>query len=148
MPPQPERRAAEAETGHARGRRISRRTDRTFRVGVSTPSGEHSSRQIGPGNYTEALTAKRMPDAHHVGPSHHRRTFHPPGPPGACRGAANLRAVRGAAALSRAHHPCAWSGEACWIPLGSLHFGVGCENATSYPGPGQILLYPGGLSET
>lgn len=41
-----------------------------------------------------------------------------------------------------------WSGEACWIPLGAFDFGVGCENATSYPAPGQILLYPGGISET
>jgi hypothetical protein len=41
-----------------------------------------------------------------------------------------------------------WSGEACWIPLGSFDFGVGYENATSYPAPGQIILYPGGVSET
>lgn len=41
-----------------------------------------------------------------------------------------------------------WSGEACWIPLGGLDLGVGFENATSYPAPGQVLLYPGGFSET
>ncbi len=41
-----------------------------------------------------------------------------------------------------------WSGEACWIPLGATQFGVGYENATSYPAPGQILLHPGGVSET
>ena len=41
-----------------------------------------------------------------------------------------------------------WSGEACWIPLGSLDLGLGYENATSYPAPGQILLHPGGISET
>ncbi len=41
-----------------------------------------------------------------------------------------------------------WSGEACWIPLGELDFGLGYENHTSFPAPGQILLYPGGLSET
>ena len=41
-----------------------------------------------------------------------------------------------------------WSGEACWIPLGDKQFGVGFENATSFPAPGQILLYPGGVSET
>jgi hypothetical protein len=41
-----------------------------------------------------------------------------------------------------------WSGESCWIPLGDFEFGVGFENATSYPAPGQILLYPGGYSET
>lgn len=41
-----------------------------------------------------------------------------------------------------------WSGEAVWIPLGDMQFGVGYENHTSYPAPGQILLYPGGISET
>ncbi|HEX7020040.1 MAG TPA: DUF3830 family protein [Gemmatimonadaceae bacterium] len=41
-----------------------------------------------------------------------------------------------------------WSGEAAWIPLGDREFGVGVENATSYPAAGQILLYPGGYSET
>ncbi len=41
-----------------------------------------------------------------------------------------------------------WSGEAVWIPLGDTRFGVGHENPTSYPAPGQIVLYPGGISET
>lgn len=41
-----------------------------------------------------------------------------------------------------------WSGEAVWIPLGELDFGVSYENHTSFPAPGQILLYPGGISET
>ncbi|HEU4642499.1 MAG TPA: DUF3830 family protein [Gemmatimonadaceae bacterium] len=41
-----------------------------------------------------------------------------------------------------------WSGEAVWIPLGDYEFGVGYENATSYPAPGQIILHPGGISET
>ena len=41
-----------------------------------------------------------------------------------------------------------WSGEAVWMPLGDLDFGLGYENATSYPSPGQMILYPGGISET
>ena len=41
-----------------------------------------------------------------------------------------------------------WSGEACWIPLGDFTLGVGPENATSEQKPGQILFYPGGISET
>src|ERR687886_141451 len=41
-----------------------------------------------------------------------------------------------------------WSGEAAWVPLGDLALGTGFENATSYPAPGEILLYPGGYSET
>jgi hypothetical protein len=41
-----------------------------------------------------------------------------------------------------------WSGEAAWIPFGELDLGLGYENHTSYPAPGQLLLYPGGISET
>ncbi|MEM1275732.1 MAG: DUF3830 family protein [Pseudomonadota bacterium] len=41
-----------------------------------------------------------------------------------------------------------WSGEAVWMPLGDLDFGVGFEDATSHPAPGQVILYPGGISET
>lgn len=41
-----------------------------------------------------------------------------------------------------------WSGEACWIPLGALDPGLGYENPTSYPVPGQLLFHPGGVSET
>ncbi len=41
-----------------------------------------------------------------------------------------------------------WSGEACWIPLANLHVGIGPENAVTYPAPGQLLLYPGAVSET
>jgi hypothetical protein len=41
-----------------------------------------------------------------------------------------------------------WSGEAAWIPFGELDVGIGPENATCYPSPGQLLLYPGGVSET
>ncbi|RCK50739.1 hypothetical protein TH25_10695 [Thalassospira profundimaris] len=41
-----------------------------------------------------------------------------------------------------------WSGEGVWMPLGDYQFGVDYENHTSYPAPGQIILYPGGISET
>ncbi|MGI9411046.1 MAG: DUF3830 family protein [Hyphomicrobiaceae bacterium] len=41
-----------------------------------------------------------------------------------------------------------WSGEGVWMPLGDLDFGVGFENSTCYPAPGQIVMYPGGVSET
>jgi len=41
-----------------------------------------------------------------------------------------------------------WSGEGMWIPLGDTDFGVPFENHTSHPAPGQLLLYPGGFSET
>jgi len=41
-----------------------------------------------------------------------------------------------------------WSGESAWVPLGDLETGLGPENANSYPAPGELLLYAGGLSET
>lgn len=41
-----------------------------------------------------------------------------------------------------------WSGEGCWIPLGDRDFGLGYENHTSHPAPGDVILYPGGISET
>ena len=40
-----------------------------------------------------------------------------------------------------------WSGEGVWIPLGDEHFDLKYENHTSYPAPGQMILYPGGISE-
>ena len=41
-----------------------------------------------------------------------------------------------------------WSGEAVWAPLGDLTTNVPAENATSYAHPGELLFYPGGVSET
>lgn len=41
-----------------------------------------------------------------------------------------------------------WSGESAWVPLGQLQTGLQYENHTSYPAAGQLLLYPGGISET
>ncbi len=41
-----------------------------------------------------------------------------------------------------------WSGEGVWIPLGDFNLGLGYENHTSHPSKGEILLYPGGISET
>jgi hypothetical protein len=43
---------------------------------------------------------------------------------------------------------CRWSGESNWIPWGDRALGIGPENATCYPAPGELLLYPGGVSET
>ena len=41
-----------------------------------------------------------------------------------------------------------WSGEAVWIPLGDFDTGLGFENHTAHPSRGDVLLYPGGVSET
>lgn len=43
---------------------------------------------------------------------------------------------------------CRWSGEATWIPLGDFDLGIEFENHTTYPSRGDILIYPGGISET
>ena len=43
---------------------------------------------------------------------------------------------------------CRWSGESNWIPWGDRALGIGPENATCFPAPGELLLYPGGVSET
>jgi hypothetical protein len=40
-----------------------------------------------------------------------------------------------------------WSGESMWIPFGDLELGLGPENATRFPNPGELLLFPGGISE-
>ncbi|AYD90658.1 DUF3830 family protein [Actinomyces sp. 2119] len=41
-----------------------------------------------------------------------------------------------------------WSGQAGWIPFGDLDLGLEAENGTCYPHPGEIVIYPGGVSET
>ena len=43
---------------------------------------------------------------------------------------------------------CRWSGESNWIPWGDRELGIGPENATSYPHPGELALYPGRQSPT
>lgn len=42
---------------------------------------------------------------------------------------------------------CRWSGESTWVPMGERRLDVGFENHTSHPAPGQVLVYPGGISE-
>ncbi len=42
---------------------------------------------------------------------------------------------------------CRWSGESTWIPLGDFRPGLDYENHTSHPAPGQLAMYPGGISE-
>ena len=47
---------------------------------------------------------------------------------------------------------CKWSGESTWVPMGDTKVGgpggLAFENHTSHPAPGQLLIYPGGISET
>jgi uncharacterized protein DUF3830 len=56
--------------------------------------------------------------------------------------------VRGLLPLESQLVQARWSGEAAWVPMGfELELGLGPENASSYPAAGELLLYPGGLSE-
>lgn len=41
-----------------------------------------------------------------------------------------------------------WSGEAVWVPLGDFDTKLDFENHTGHPSRGDVLLYPGGYSET
>ena len=41
-----------------------------------------------------------------------------------------------------------WSGQAVWLPMGDMSLQMPPENATSYPSVGEIVIYPGGISET
>jgi len=43
---------------------------------------------------------------------------------------------------------CRWSGESTWIPFGDRRPGVGNENHTSHPAPGELLIYVGDISES
>ena len=40
-----------------------------------------------------------------------------------------------------------WSGEGVWIPYGDMRTGLDYENHTSHPAKGEMLMYPGGISE-
>ena len=40
-----------------------------------------------------------------------------------------------------------WSGEGTWIPFGDRHLDLPPETATSHPAPGDLIVYPGGISE-
>jgi len=40
-----------------------------------------------------------------------------------------------------------WSGEAVWVQMDSYGIDVPLENHTSYPSKGELLYYPGGISE-
>jgi hypothetical protein len=58
-----------------------------------------------------------------------------------------VEAMRGLLPLKTKLIQCRWSGESTWIPFGDVRLDVGPENHTSHPWPGQLLVYPGGISE-
>jgi hypothetical protein len=58
-----------------------------------------------------------------------------------------IDAIRGMLPLTSRIIHCRWSGESTWIPLGDFRPGIDYENHTSHPAPGQLAIYPGGISE-
>jgi hypothetical protein len=59
-----------------------------------------------------------------------------------------IEAVRSMLPLESQLVQARWSGESAWVPLGwELELALAPENANSYPAAGELLLYPGGLSE-
>ena len=59
-----------------------------------------------------------------------------------------VRALEGLLPLRSQLVQARWSGESAWVPLGwELDLRLEPENASSYPAAGELLLYPGGLSE-
>jgi hypothetical protein len=77
-----------------------------------------------------------------AGPFHFRARLEIAGAPQTCEAFLHLLPFNGDLLHVR------WSGESTWVPLPGLSAGVPPENATTYPLPGEILLYPGGVSET
>lgn len=61
--------------------------------------------------------------------------------PETCRLLMERMPIKGKAIQAR------WSGEAAWLQMNPYGIEAPQENATSYPGPGQLLYYPGGVSE-
>ena len=59
-----------------------------------------------------------------------------------------VAAFRGAAAVTQPDHPRALERRVGWIPLGDLDLGPRVREPHELPAPGEVLLYPGGFSET
>src|SRR5262249_17783805 len=58
-----------------------------------------------------------------------------------------VAAIRRHLPLEAAAIQAGWSGESAWAPISDYDIRVDYENPTSHPAPGDLLLYPGGISE-
>jgi hypothetical protein len=58
-----------------------------------------------------------------------------------------IEAIRRVLPIERQLIHCRWTGESTWIPFGDFRPGLDWENHTSHPLPGQLAIYPGGISE-
>ena len=70
-----------------------------------------------------------------------RAKMHPDKAPETCKLLTEKMPIKGNLIQAR------WSGEAAWLQMDPHGIEAPQENATSYPGPGQLLYYPGGVSE-
>lgn len=61
--------------------------------------------------------------------------------PETCRAFLRALPIRGRVIQAR------WSGEAAWLPMDEWGIEVPPENHTSHPSRGDLLYYPGGISE-
>jgi hypothetical protein len=61
--------------------------------------------------------------------------------PETCRGFLGAIPIEGKVIQAR------WSGEAVWFPMDEVGIEAPQENATIHPGKGELLYYPGGISE-
>ncbi len=61
--------------------------------------------------------------------------------PETCRAFLRALPIRGRVIQAR------WSGEAAWLPMDEWGIEVPLENHTSHPSRGDLLYYPGGISE-
>ena len=61
--------------------------------------------------------------------------------PETCRAILEALPIKGKVIQAR------WSGEAVWFPMDALGIEVVQENATCHPSRGDLLYYPGGISE-
>lgn len=76
-----------------------------------------------------------------VGDMKLKAVLHPEKAPETCRLLTEAMPIEGKLIQAR------WSGEAAWLQMDPHGIESPQENATSYPGPGQLLYYPGGVSE-
>ncbi len=61
--------------------------------------------------------------------------------PETCKAFLGVLPIRGEVIQAR------WSGEAAWLPMDEWGIEVPFENHTSHPSRGDLLYYPGGISE-
>jgi hypothetical protein len=61
--------------------------------------------------------------------------------PETCRALITVLPIEGKVIQAR------WSGEATWLPMNEYGIEVPFENHTSHPSRGDLLYYPGGISE-